>query len=1568
MKNLFKRAISALVLTSICAIAFALPQSQEQKVSTVDSHKGRAFRQGEVIVKFKNNSRVKIKSRAGARGVETEAGDMNSVLKKIGAKEIEQLMPLTGPGGVKRKKAHNGATVESDDMSQLYRLRFEEKEGNSVYNAIDELKNLDEVEYAEPNYILYTLAVEDEEAEAYASEPLYSMQWGLGAINLPSLWKKPKTSGKRPVIAILDTGVDITHPDLAANIWTNTAEADGAEEEDDDNNGYADDLHGWDFVNQTARLGDWNGHGTHCAGIAAAVGNNSIGIAGANPDALIMPVTVMQSDGTGDVATIIKGIDYAAANGADIISMSIGSYGYSIAEEQALARAYQTAVLVAAAGNDCLPINDIRCEVCKLPGKPMYPAAFTFVLGVQASSDATGTRASFSNYDDDGAVFSLFGEEKLYNYELTAPGVNIMSTYPGGKYKSLNGTSMACPLVAGAISRMMQSKEYVNKELLFGDLINTANGNIDILAAYNIKDEDRVPQLQFVTYLMNDDLEAGYYIDSTKLAGEPFKVSNDKEEYWYCISFKSEDKKFTSSISGAQIAAGAANSGDADLWKITGGKATGYTLTNRLGYTLFVNRAEYEEQAYASLSPKNVSKFDIVESRSSLGGYEIRPFGTDSYALALQNGANVQLYYQNYNRNSVKFQPATVIEEYVSNDVITLQGDGDGKADAGETVGLFPTLRTTWGEAQNVRFSLELGENEDPEIVEIIDGEITFGKTLDSYAKARSATPLRFKINEKCVDGRHIKLRLRATCDDAEEEMVHDFTITAENGVEIGGMIAEDMTLYPNVHYIVTKPIAVLDGVTLTIKPGTVLKFKNLTGISTAQKGRLICHGTPDSIITFTRADNSNASFSGISTIVNETCTDTLKYVYFNGLNESLSARLVNSYCKDCIIENCIIYTSPCPSGERVNIFNNKFDAHIAYVSTNFVIYSKNSIHRTNLKNFNIANNSTGYNGHTFYVQMHNDTHQIYEELHLNFDSVLQSHIKGNNVLSNFTPRETNNFTFSSGVPYKLSFPIYLGTSKTSIASKGVVDLYYKEPYGVGAYDLSSMLTRPSAEAHGIVWKVVVNGYDAQDEFELLPPLGVGKHKFEVYFNRPMDVSVAPNIAMGVRPPYTQVVVGEDGSWSADSLIYTAYITIDGKSGNDGLNRIYVAGARDNEYFDIPVENVRFNVEVAAAGSMATGLMAEAGLGKVTLTWETDEEDFEDLLGYNIIRYTDIIDSTYVEWDEHGNWLGQWVYSGDTIIANETVLESEETQFVDYNVEPGITYYYTIKQLTTSLNSHALSNVVAATPMTAQKGDANGSMAVDVADVVTEVAWLTNQDPQPFIFDAADVNSDNDVNILDVVGTVNIIVSPQESAIASISSTATYSVEDGILYVETPVALGGVQVKISADKGTEFTALDALTGYEQVGNWQNDNEYLFLAFSMTGKSLAAGKHALLKVGDGMVREVVFSNATGGNVIAIDGNKTGIGVVEGMQMRLPYPNPFSVELNVPYVIGKDGDHNVRIVVSDIAGRTLHSYSTVNGYGEYSYTWRPEAGVEEGFYFVSLYVNDTLMQTAKVIYRK
>ena len=1123
----------------------AQDRNNEEEVVKLHRHNHRSYREGEVIVKFKQRVDVNTRTRR------TNAQGVNRLLGSMGVTEMEALMPMTGRHvSATRVRAYNGQIVPQHDMSRLYRLRFGVSDSLDVHRVVENLKALSEVELAEPNYVVYTLAQGDE----YTGEPLYSMQWGLPAIGMPQLWQKPIVSSKRPVIAILDTGVDITHPDLVDNIWTNAHESEGEEEVDDDGNGYADDLHGYDFVNQTGRLGDWNGHGTHCAGIAAAVGNNGIGITGANPDALIMPITVMQSDGTGDVATIIKGIDYAVANGADVISMSFGGYAHSIAEEQALAKAYTHAVLVAAAGNDCRIINHAKCPVCKQVGSPMFPAAFTFVLGVEAT-DNTGARASFSNFDDDGPVLSQFGEEQLYNYELRAPGVGIMSAYPGGKYKQLNGTSMACPMVAGGISRLLQTKEYANKEMLFGDLIMTHKQVVDFPAVYALTDADRRPSLSLVTYLLND--------------------------------------------------------------------STG--------------------------------------------------------------------------------------------------GDGDLRPDAGETIAFYPTLRNAWGTAENIRFTLEVAENEDPTIVEILDSEAAFGKTLSAYGKNISATPLRFKLRDDCADGRHIRLLLKATCDNTDEVLQEEITLTAENGVEIGGMITENTTLYPGVNYIVTRTLAVPEGIKLTIKPGTVLKFKDNAGFNPS-KGSLRCVGTPDSMIVFTAA----LGVKGTGSII---IKDTIEYVTIRDIRSAHAERLI-VYMKNGIIKNSnftfmLCYSEIFSSNFVENDFDSSFTNGCALYSSNFI----GNIVGRGLK----------------------------EDMHIHLSN-------NNNTFSN--PIRYENLLFSLSCYYsgtqiiKPNNPCYFGSTNEDIVRKGIYDILHPtESYGFALYDLSNMLTRPNAEAHGIVWKVVVNGYDAQDEFEMLPPLGVGKHKFEVYFSRPMDVSVPPTIAMGVRPPYTQHAIAEEGSWSADSLVYTAYLTIDGKTGVDGLNRIYVSGARDNEYFDIPVENTRFNVQVAAAGSMATGLMAEAGLGKVSLTWETDEEDFEDLLGYNIIRYTDHVDSTYVvDYKKYGDYSKHLEIKGDTTIVNPTVLEADANEYVDYDVVPGTTYYYVIKQLTTSLSSHALSNAVAATPLTAQKGDANGSMSVDVADVVSEVAYMTNQNPQPFIFEAADVNSDLQVNILDEVVTLILIL------------------------------------------------------------------------------------------------------------------------------------------------------------------------------------------------------------------
>lgn len=1366
-----KKHFLLIVATMLASASlFAQSNNNVDEVVKIDHHTARQYREGEMIVKFKPTSAVQVRTLKS--GV---TSGMNTVDKVLGELEItgaETLMPLTGSktvSGARALRSVSGKTLYDSDMSNLYRLTFDENKVN-VHEAIEKISALDEVEFAEPNYVVYSLSSGE---VAAADDPLKGDQWGHGQLKLDFLQKQKPITDKRPVIAILDTGVDIEHPDLKDNIWTNEAEANGAEDEDDDANGFADDLHGWDFVNKTGRLGDWNGHGTHCAGIAAAVGNNKIGITGANPDALIMPVTVMQSDGTGDVATIIKGIDYAAANGADVISMSIGGYGYSLAEEQALAKAYSTAVLVAAAGNDGKCIYAHRCPVNGwIDNGPMFPAAFTFVLGVEASTKDGGL-ASFSNFDEDGPVFSAYNEEQLYNYELRAPGAQIMSTFPGGKYKVLNGTSMACPYVAGGISRLLQVKEYGNWEILFGDLIHARkhrcehehDENVDFEAVYKITDADRKPSLGMVTYVL-DDAEGG---------------------------------------------------------------------------------------------------------------------------------------------------------------------DGDGKADAGETLAIYPTLRNAWGQAENIKFSVALGENEDPTIVEILDAEAEFGKALSSYGKSISANPIRVKINEDCADGRHIRLTLTATCDNISETLQEDIMLTVENGVEIGGLIAEDLTLYPNVHYIVTRNLTVAEGAKLTIKPGTIVELKNSVNVR-FPAGTLHCVGKPDSMIVFTMGNCYDELYSEFY------ISDTVEYVKFENL-------YLQQWGLPAPMKNCIViggyndsFTLSDENIYQCNIYN-------TYGRTSFSAYDDSRIFNCNIVGNRI--NVTALSNPSYSLETDGPSPEYFCSSNSFGNVIATSHSTAPGVGGLYSI----GYYSYTGKKFTPENPNYLGSAREDIVSNWVYDMNHPiRPQGYGVYDLSNMLTRPSAEAHGIVWKVVVNGYDAQDEFEQLPPLGVGKHKFEVYFNRPMNKEVAPVIAMGVRPPYTSHTIAEDGSWNEDGTIYTAYLTITGKTGADGLNRIYVAGAEDDEYFEIPVEDMRFNVEVAAAGSMATGLMAEAGLGKVSLTWETDEEDFADLLGYNIYRYT---------MDEAG-------VSSDSIIVNPTVIDSEETSFVDYDVVPGTTYYYVIKQLTTSLTSHALSNAVAATPLTAQKGDANGSMNVDIADVVTEVAYITYQEPQPFIFEAADVNSDQKVNVLDVVGTLGIITNPSQAGVNSVDNEPVrYYVKNGVLYVETTQALGGVQVRLHAEKGTDITVQDGIKGMEQTSVWTSDNEYLFLAYSMSGSTIAPGTHALLKIDDeALVTEMVISDAKGKSIPAVSDDATGIGAVKQVQLQVPAPNPFTTQLNVPYIIGMSGNHKVTLTFTDLAGRLIDTYNTVSAQGEHTYTWQPGT-LQRGLYFVTLYVDGKLVQTAKVV---
>jgi subtilisin family serine protease len=329
--------------------------------------------------------------------------------------------------------------------------------GMTVEEALQNFNGTEGILYAQPNYEVKT-------DSTFPDDTRFNDLWGMhntgqtggtvdADIDAPEAWDV-STGSSEIIVAVIDTGVDYTHPDLAGNMWTNEPELNGSPGVDDDGNGYVDDIYGYDFYNNDGNPMDDHFHGTHCAGTIGAIGNNGQGVTGVCWDVRIMALKFLNSAGSGSSSDAINCIEYSVLMGADLSSNSWGGGGYNQGLKDAIDAAGEAGMLfVAAAGNDHQD-NDIH---------PHYPSSFTSssLISVMAT-DKYDNRSDFSNYG-------------FTSVDLGAPGSSILSCKPGGSYQYLNGTSMATPHVAGACALLWSLNPAMSNEEIKNILLQSVD-------------------------------------------------------------------------------------------------------------------------------------------------------------------------------------------------------------------------------------------------------------------------------------------------------------------------------------------------------------------------------------------------------------------------------------------------------------------------------------------------------------------------------------------------------------------------------------------------------------------------------------------------------------------------------------------------------------------------------------------------------------------------------------------------------------------------------------------------------------------------------------------------------------------------------------------------------------------------------------------------------------------------------------------------------------------------------------------------------------------------------------
>jgi subtilisin family serine protease len=1114
-----------LILITFLATLTGLAQSQpphpellkEGRVQWVDN---------QLVVRFTDQMNVQF-GRNNRLGIP----NVDALLEQYNLVSAIQLFPIQKqiPGGANGFTTYSGQYVDYPKLTNIYVLTFDTVfQGTSIFQLTDALQqHTEHIVYAEPNYKF--------EMDTNPVDTLYQYQYNASQMNVDSVWAVMQDSGITDtdiVIAIIDTGVDTTHADLSGKQYFNMIEVNGLPGVDDDNNGFIDDVSGWDFVNLDNHAADDNSHGTHCAGIAVAK-HNQIGIAGISKGAKYMPIKGLESSGGSASSVLAQGVVYAANNGADILSMSFGGYGRSLALENALAYAYAFSLPVGAAGNDglCIRNDGFPCPDGRWPA-PMYPGAYTFVLAAQATQQNpgwNGYRVWFSNYDFDGPTFTDYPDE--FNYEVYAPGTYIVSSVPGGNYATFSGTSMACPAVAGSAAMYMAFRPNNNKEKLFID------------------------------YIMS----------------------------WYDIQG---------------------------------------TFTKNQG-----------------------GQFPSIDL--------VKAIWPDEQPVIWNKGV-------------------TVID--------SAQGDGDYKLDAGEVVQLRTDLKNLGSSTDSVFVGLRVSQYEDPTVINLIDS-VSFIGSLSSYASGSNNTNMfELSVNSNVVNGRNISLNVYAWTPSGDT-VSQDFVLEAQAGCEYNGVYTGKTVLSPSCDVIITgntafDTLVILPGTRIQIDPGVGFGYQHITA-----------NGKPDSMIVFTKNINSFGTWHEIRNF-NSNKSATFRYCIFEygGRTGSIGGDDIIGPPGKVNLEDCVVRYCHAWYGIGWNILNPRDSAYIR--RSNFY-YNLSNLAVVNMDSYNWHGDFTNNNvSGNIYVQYYgeqpavrfasnNDLNRIrnnsfFKHGYQNYNSNSRSTgyvlgVRDGNGGSHQFSTYTANYIDSN----------YYGTTNNGLIESNIFDFQEYASFPIVQGSLKKLST-PKRSNHGHVFKVYLDSIDVNIfDNPIHHVIGLGKHTVNVVFNRPMNVSITPFVTYGVRQPYTQNIIQDSSFWSADSMIWTSNFNVTQLTSSDGYNRISIRNARDNEYFEVPIEDYRFEFRLNVAGALSTGFNAIGDSSEIRLNWRRPDSII-DLLGYNIYR----VDTTV---DANGDGL-----FGDTVLINTSLVT--DTSYTDQNVLGGVFYRYHYTALRSSLTESQMSVGVWSTP------------------------------------------------------------------------------------------------------------------------------------------------------------------------------------------------------------------------------------------------------------------------------